>query len=83
MDWKMAWTKEEVRVPNMAFEICNFLFNYAVLNANQALPLLREKLSVEQYKFSLQKLQYVSAVKIRQFGLSKKWRSTTSSFKTR
>lgn len=58
----MAWSKEEIKVPNMVFEICNFLFNYAILNTNQAVMFLKEKQGVEQYKNCLQKLQYVHII---------------------
>lgn len=58
-DWMMAWSKEEIKLPNMIFEICNFLFNYAILNMNQSVMFLKDKQGVEQYKNCLQKLQYV------------------------
>ena len=58
-DWIMAWSKEEIKIPNMVFEICNFLFNYAILNINQSVMLLKEKQEIDQYRSCLKKLQYV------------------------
>lgn len=59
-DWLMAWSKDSIQSNSMIFEICNFLFNYIILNFNQAAMFLKEKQGVEQYKNSLQKLQYVT-----------------------
>lgn len=58
-DWMMAWSQDKIQSNSMVFEICNFLFNYIILNFNQAVLFLKEKQGVEQYKNSLQKLQYV------------------------
>ena len=58
-EWKMAWSKEDIKIPNMVFEICNFLFNYAILNINQSVMLLKEKQEIDQYRSCLKKLQYV------------------------
>lgn len=42
----------------MTFEICNFLFNYVILNFNQAVLFLKvAEPTAQQYKESLQKLQ--------------------------
>ncbi len=55
----MSWSAEKIICPSMIFEICNFLFNYTILNINQATMFLREKQGAEQFKLCLQKLQYV------------------------
>ncbi len=58
-DWALPWSGEKVQSPNIVFEICNFLFNYMIINFNQAAMFLKEKQGVDQYKQCLQKLQYV------------------------
>jgi hypothetical protein len=58
-DWMMSWTGSAVQSNSIVFEICNFLFNYIILNFNQAAMFLQHKQSADQYKLALQKLQYV------------------------
>lgn len=55
----MAWSGEKIAIPSMVFEISNFLFNYTILNVNQATMFLRDKQGADQFKLCLQKLQYV------------------------
>ena len=58
-DWVLPWSGEKVQSGNIIFEICNFLFNYMIINFNQAAMFLKEKQGADQYKQCLQKLQYV------------------------
>lgn len=58
-DWKMTWSDTTIQSPSIVFEICNFLFNYIILNFNQAAMFLQSKQGLEQYKNALQKLQSV------------------------
>mgnify|MGYP000981651330 CR=1 FL=1 len=58
-DWKMTWSDTTIQSPSIIFEICNFLFNYIILNFNQAAMFLQTKQGIEQYKNALQKLQSV------------------------
>ena len=55
----MSWTGDKVQCPNILFEICNSLFNYAILNFNQAALYLREKKGAQEFKGALEKLRYV------------------------
>lgn len=57
-DWLMSWTGEKVASDIMEFEICNILFNYGILNFNQAVIFLKDKHTKEEYKGSLEKLRY-------------------------
>lgn len=57
-DWMMSWTGEKVKSDLMEFEICNMLFNYGILNFNQAVIYLKTKHTKEEYKGSLEKLRY-------------------------
>lgn len=67
-DWKMTWSDTTIQSPSIIFEICNFLFNYIILNFNQAALFLSTKQGVEQYKNALQKLQSVTKILYRPFG---------------
>jgi hypothetical protein len=58
-DWKMTWSDTTIKSPSIIFEICNFLFNYIIMNFNQAAMFLGQKQGVDQYKQALQKLQSV------------------------
>lgn len=58
-DWMMSWTQDKIQSNHIVFEICNFLFNYMILNFNQAVMFLKDSQGIEQYKNALQKLQYV------------------------
>jgi len=40
-NWKMPWTKKKIKSKNMLFEICNLLFNYGILNFNQAMVYIK------------------------------------------
>lgn len=57
-DWKMSWTDKKVKANSILFEISNILFNYAILNFNQAVMFLKDKQTKEEYKGALQKLRY-------------------------
>ena len=57
-DWMMSWTGKKVKSNIMLFEISNMLFNYGILNFNQAVIYLKEKHTKEEYKGSLEKLRY-------------------------
>lgn len=57
-DWKMSWTDNKVKSNRMLFEISNILFNYAILNFNQAVIYLKDKQTKMEYKGSLEKLRY-------------------------
>ena len=57
-DWMMSWTQKKVKSNHILFEISNMLFNYAILNFNQAVIYLKSKQSKDQYKGSLGKLRY-------------------------
>jgi BRO1-like domain len=57
-DWMMSWTGEKVKSDLMEFEISNMLFNYGILNFNQAVIYLKSKHTKEEYKGSLEKLRY-------------------------
>ena len=67
-DWKMTWSDTSITSPSIIFEICNFLFNYIILNFNQAAMFLQQKHSVDNYKPALQKLQSVMFFYLRQYG---------------
>lgn len=54
----MSWTQQKVQSSNILFEICNSLFNYAVLNFNQAAMYLKEKKGMAEFKGALEKLRY-------------------------
>ncbi len=58
-DWLMSWSGDKVRCGHILFEICNSLFNYAILNFNQAALYLKEKKGVLEFKGALEKLRYV------------------------
>lgn len=58
-DWKMTWSDTTIQSPSIIFEICNFLFNYIIMNFNQAAMFLQQQQSVDTYKQALQKLQAV------------------------
>lgn len=58
-DWKMTWSDTTIKSSSIIFEICNFLFNYIIMNFNQAAMFLSQKQGVDQYKQALQKLQSV------------------------
>lgn len=60
-DWMLSWTNSSVTSQSIVFEICNFLFNYIILNFNQAAMFLKEKQTIDLYKQALQKLQYVNS----------------------
>lgn len=70
-DWLMAWSQDKITSTSMIFEICNFLFNYVILNFNQGALWLAEKQGIEQYKNALQKIQYVVFPLQRQSGDAK------------
>lgn len=57
-DWLMSWSDSKIQNKSIIFEICNFLFNYAILNFNQSILFLEKKQSVSEYKSTLEKLQY-------------------------
>lgn len=57
-DWKMSWTENKVKSTHILFEISNILFNYAILNFNQAVIFLKEKQTKDEYKGALEKLRY-------------------------
>lgn len=54
----MPWTEDKVQSNHIVFEICNFLFNYIILNFNQGAMCLSQSQGIDQYKNALQKLQY-------------------------
>lgn len=60
-DWKMTWSDTTIKSPSIIFEICNFLFNYIIMNFNQAAMFLQQTQGIEQYKQALQKLQSVGS----------------------
>jgi hypothetical protein len=68
-DWKMTWSDTTIQSPSIIFEICNFLFNYVILNFNQAAMFLQNKQGVEQYKNALQKLQSVGSFLLGNLGI--------------
>lgn len=70
-DWSMPWSKETIKSPNIILEICNLLFNYMIINFNQASMFLKEKQGVDQYKQCLQKLQYVGSTNPSRSGLAR------------
>lgn len=57
-DWLMSWTGKKVKSNRMLFEICNMLYNYVILNFNQAVIYLKKKHTKMEYKGSLEKLRY-------------------------
>lgn len=57
-DWMMSWTGNKIQSQVMLFEISNMLFNYGILNFNQAVIYLKDKHTKEEYKGSLEKLRY-------------------------
>lgn len=59
-DWLMSWTGDKVKHNGMLFEICNMLYNYVILNFNQAVIYLTRggKHTKAEYKGSLEKLRY-------------------------
>lgn len=56
-DWLMPWSKTSIQSSSMYFEICNFLFNYMLLNINQSQMFLKNQQTADVYKQTLQKLQ--------------------------
>lgn len=58
-DWLLSLSQSKIQSGSIIFEICCFLFNYLVLNFNQAVLFLQEKQGADQYKLALQKIQYV------------------------
>lgn len=70
-DWKMTWSDTTIQSPSIVFEICNFLFNYIILNFNQGAMFLQSKQGIEQYKNALQKLQSVNIVDSGSLGCSR------------
>jgi len=57
-DWLMSWTQRKIQSDRMLFEISNILFNYAILNFNQAAIFLKDKHTKQEYKGALDKLRY-------------------------
>jgi hypothetical protein len=57
-DWMMAWSGSKVKSGFMIFEIINMLYNYTILNFNQAVIYLKSGQSKNDYKGSLEKLRY-------------------------
>lgn len=57
-DWLMSWTGTKVKSNTMLFEIINMLYNYTILNFNQAVIYLKTGQSKNDYKGSLEKLRY-------------------------
>lgn len=57
-DWMMAWSESKVQSDQMVFEIINMLYNYTILNFNQAVIYLKSGSSKNDYKGSLEKLRY-------------------------
>lgn len=57
-DWLMSWTGDKVKSNRMIFEICNMLYNYVILNFNQAVIYLGKKHTKAEYKGALEKLRY-------------------------
>lgn len=57
-DWMMAWSETKVQSDQMVFEIINMLYNYTILNFNQAVIFLKSGSSKNDYKGSLEKLRY-------------------------
>jgi hypothetical protein len=57
-DWMMPWTEDKIQSNHIIFEICCFLFNYTILNFNQAVFCLSPGQNVSEYKNALQKMQY-------------------------
>ena len=58
-DWEMSFTKKTQKSSHILFEISCFLFNYSMLNYNQATYLLSKKsASKEDNKTALEKLRY-------------------------
>jgi hypothetical protein len=57
-DWLMAWTGKKVKSNTMLYEIVSMLYNYTILNFNQAVIYLKKGQSKNDYKGSLEKLRY-------------------------
>jgi hypothetical protein len=57
-DWMMSWTSKKIKSDRILFEISNILFNYTILNFNQAAIFLKDKHTKEEYKGALAKLRY-------------------------
>jgi hypothetical protein len=57
-DWQMAWSQQGNKSQHIFFEICCFLFNYSILNFNQAVLLLAKKHDAPAFKDALTKIRY-------------------------
>ena len=58
VDWMMAWTGSKQKSNQIVFEIANMLYNYLILNFNQAGMYLKKGFSKQEYKGALEKLRY-------------------------
>jgi hypothetical protein len=57
-DWLMSWSESKIKNNTMLFEIVNMLYNYTILNFNQAVIYLKTGQNKTDYKGSLEKLRY-------------------------